>query len=138
MKGRETPMTTTPVSLTYTLDAPATDGVPLDVAAQLLGVTESRVREWLSTFHWERHFDGSGHLRLSPRDLTFLRLVQSLRAVDRSCDSITRLLAPHVADEARELPPASELSQIASLKAALRELQPAPVAPPFWKFWATR
>lgn len=109
----------------------------LEDVALRLGVPEASVREWLSSFRWERRFDGSGHLLLGERDLEFLRLIKSLKDVDRSCESIARLIdRPEQEDLAAEpAPPPDGQVQIETLKAELRELHARPRVP-FWKFWA--
>jgi DNA-binding transcriptional MerR regulator len=125
----------------------------LEEAAVRLSVSEAAIREWLATFNWERHYDGEGHLMLAPRDLDFLRVIKSLREVDRSCESIVRIIqddAPDALDVTVTLvetaappeparPDAVEqnLEQLETLKAELRELHAAkPAKKPFWKFWA--
>lgn len=124
-----------------------------------LGVSESTLREWLSTFNCERHFDAQGSEKLSPKGVDFLRMVKSLRDVDRSCESIVRLLGASSAeppadaedsqavedpeyfldelDLLEDLPSAaSDLEQVESLKAELKDLHAAPATrKPFWKFW---
>lgn len=144
--------------------ATPTDAEPpsltIDVVAARLEVEPSQVRYWLTLFNWERRYDATGHLWLSARDAEFLRLVKSLRDVDRSCESIARLIGsdPEVgplrlraeadADEAAE--PAAEpdaaedepvdggdsdIAQVETLKAELRDLHARPARKPFWKFW---
>ena len=136
------------------IDEPSAETYALDEAARRLGVSEAAVREWLSTFNWERRFDGEGHLYLTARDLDFLRVVKSLKEVDRSCDSISRIIQEetithHVIVVDQPLEPAAEeeaepleetalednREQIETLKAELKELQARPSKKPFWKFW---
>jgi DNA-binding transcriptional MerR regulator len=108
----------------------------MEEAALRLEVPEGAVREWLTSFRWERRYDGQGHLLLEERDLEFLRLIKSLKDVDRSCDSIVRLIADEPA--APPVPveePQDDLAQIESLKAELLDLHARP-ARPWWKFWA--
>lgn len=118
----------------------------LQEAALRLDVNEPTLREWLATFQWERRYDGEGHLYLNQRDLAFLRVVKSLKEVDRSCDSIVRIITkeeiqgftaaePESADEIEADPSAGGLAQIESLKAELKELHARPARKPFWKFW---
>lgn len=71
---------------------PASDLFSLPDTAARLDVPETTVREWLTTFNWERRYDGEGHLYLTRRDLEFLRVIKSLKDVDRSCESIVRIL----------------------------------------------
>lgn len=125
-------------------------------AALRLDLPESTIREWLSTFNWERHYDGAGHLYLAPRDLEFLRVIKSLKEVDRSCESIVRVIhadaplevqveegeQPELVEEAEEPeaiaepePVEQNLEQIETLKAELKELHAKPAKKPFWKFW---
>lgn len=168
---------------TEPLQDPASDLFSLPDTAARLGVPEATVREWLTTFNWERRYDGEGHLYLTRKDLEFLRVIKSLKEVDRSCESIVRII------EQDEMPPApqkaeseapgsaaaglkaestpdtpvieaapeepmpaitlvveaaepeapegeSDLEQIETLKAELRELHAQPAKKkPFWKFW---
>lgn len=108
----------------------------MEEAVLRLGVSEATVREWIGSFHWERRYDGTGNLILMERDLDFLRLIKSLKEVDRSCDSIVKLIECPLETPPEEAPPAPEhLGQIATLKDALRELHAAPPRRPFWKFW---
>lgn len=121
----------------------------LQEAALRLDVNEPTLREWLSTFQWERRYDGEGHLYLNQRDLAFLRVVKSLKEVDRSCESIVRIItqeeiqgfaAPEAEEAEVEAPPEADpsaggLAQIESLKAELKELHARPAKKPFWKFW---
>lgn len=122
--------------------------VNLDEAAERLEVPEASIREWLATFNWERRFDGDGHLLLTERDLAFLRVIKSLKQVDRSCESIVRiineedpldveikLVAEPIAAEPEPSATESNLAQIATLKAELKELHAKPAKKPFWKFW---
>lgn len=130
----------------------------VEAVAKSLDVTEATLREWLATFNWERHYDGGGHLLLAPRDVEFLRVIKSLKDVDRSCESIVRIISdeplelePEAPAEAAVEAPAAEpeeeaaeapdpvetnLAQIATLKAELKELHAHPTKKkPFWKFW---
>ena len=147
--------------------APPADADPpaltLDAVAARLEVAPAQVRQWLTLFHGERRYDATGHLWLSARDAEFLRLVKSLRDVDRSCASIARLLGadPEVgplrlvaeAEADADLPPGepddapeaeaadagdSDIAQIETLKAELRDLHARPAKKPFWKFWDRR
>lgn len=124
-------------------------------AAERLDVSEATVREWLTSFNWERHYDGEGVLYLSSRDVDFLQVVKSLKDVDRSCESIVRVIsekgelveapaadeppleAEAVVPEAEPAVPRPDNSeQLATLKAELLELHAQPVKKkPFWKFW---
>ena len=113
----------------------------LEEVAQRLDVPELQVRAWLGQFHWERRYDGSGQLLLADRDLEFLRLIKSLKDVDRSCESICRLIdqepvaAEPPPEPAKPAPDGRE--QVETLKAVLRDLHPR--APrPFWRFWQRR
>ncbi|MEB3221495.1 MAG: MerR family transcriptional regulator [Candidatus Sericytochromatia bacterium] len=132
--------------MTHTFD-PRSLSQPGDLglaeAAARLGVEEAILLSWLAAFGWERHYDGSGALRLGEQDLEFLRVVKSLRDIDRSCDSIVRLLAedgdeppPEVlVDEGAEHAVAG-MAQIETLKAELRDLHASPHrSAPFWRFW---
>ncbi len=136
----------------------------IQVVADRLEVEPAQVRQWLSLFNWERRYDAAGHLWLSARDAEFLRLIKSLRDVDRSCESIARLIGadPDVgplrlqveaegpqpdedardeaeaAEEAASDPGASDLAQIETLKAELLDLHAKPAKRPFWKFWERR
>lgn len=133
--------------------------VTIDVVAERLDVAPAQVRHWLTLFNWERRYDATGHLWLTARDAEFLRLVKSLRDVDRSCESIARLLGadPEVgplrlrAEEADLDPPGpdaaddepvdggdSDIAQVETLKAELRDLHAKPAKRPFWKFWERR
>jgi DNA-binding transcriptional MerR regulator len=111
-----------------------------DVAARL-EVSDGQLRNWLATFRWERRFDGSGHLQLDERDLEFLLVIKSLRELDRSCVSIARLISAEperplaAAAIAAEAASAAERDQRETLKAALKELQPAPTRRGIWRFW---
>ena len=111
----------------------------LDEAALRLGVPEQQVRTWLSQFRWERHFDGSGHLLLGEKDMEFLRLLRSLKDVDVTCDSITRLIEGEPQPAVAEAPqpavaagPSTGREQVETLKEALRDLHQSR---PFWRFW---
>lgn len=109
----------------------------MEEVALRLEVPETTVREWLTSFRWERRYDGQGHLLLEERDMEFLRLIKSLKDVDRSCESIVRLIAdepppPPAAEE--PAPEAPHLDQIETLKAELLDLHARPVRP-WWKFW---
>jgi DNA-binding transcriptional MerR regulator len=115
----------------------------LEDVAKRLDVPEATVREWLASFRWERRYDGAGLLLLEDRDLEFLRVIKSLKDVDRSCESIVRLIAdePEGAPDLQEttmepLAPAStnNIDQMETLKAELKELHAKPLRP-FWKFW---
>lgn len=125
----------------------------LQEAAMRLDVPEGMIREWLQTFNWERRYDGEGHLYLTTKDLEFLRVIKSLKDVDRSCESIVRIITTDaplevdveegpppepVADEAvdEDEPVERSREQIETLKAELKELHAKPVKRPFWKFWA--
>jgi DNA-binding transcriptional MerR regulator len=133
----------------------------LEEAAIRLNLSEAAIREWLATFNWERRYDGAGHLMLAPRDLDFLRVIKSLKDVDRSCESIVRIIQDDAPLAEGEIPlelsvsliespeataaparPAvdpveANLAQLETLKAELRELHAAkPARKPFWKFWA--
>ncbi|MEB3330144.1 MAG: MerR family transcriptional regulator [Candidatus Sericytochromatia bacterium] len=130
--------------MTHTFDPRPLQPPPdlgLEEAAHALGVEPTTVLAWLSAFSWERSYDGAGALRLREADLEFLRVVKSLRDVDRSCDSIVRLLAddgePHGAadDPAAELAEAG-MVQVETLKAELRALHARPRrAGRSWRFW---
>ena len=117
-------------------------------AALRLEVDEATIREWLSTFSWERHYDGEGTVYLSLKDVEFLRVIKSLKDVDRSCESIVRIIGDPLMPplEPAEIEPVPEpepgpdsvevnLAQIETLKAELRELHAKPAKKPFWKFW---
>ena len=120
----------------------------LPEAALRLEVEEATIREWLSTFNWQRHYDGQGAMYLSQKDIEFLRVVKSLKDVDRSCDSIVRIIGGDLAVDVVEAEPAitfeeeapkpdpvqANLAQVETLKAELKELH-APKKKPFWKFW---
>lgn len=124
----------------------------LPEAAMRLDVPEGTIREWLQTFNWERHYDGEGHLYLTNKDLDFLRVIKSLKDVDRSCESIVRIITtdtpleveveagppPEPVEEeavAEPEPVERNLEQIQTLKAELKELHAKPTRKPFWKFW---
>ena len=122
----------------------------LPEAALRLEVEEATIREWLSTFNWERHYDGQGNMYLSLKDVDFLRVIKSLKDVDRSCDSIVRIIggddtlaidvvetvpSDAIADEPVPDTMRDNLDQIATLKAELKELHAKPAKKPFWKFW---
>jgi DNA-binding transcriptional MerR regulator len=130
--------------MTHTFD-PRSISQPQDLgleeAARALGVETTTVLEWLSAFGWERCYDASGSLRLREADLEFLRVVKSLRDVDRSCDSIVRLLADDgeasdaLDDTGAELAEAN-MAQVETLKAELRALHAHPPrAGRGWRFW---
>lgn len=126
-----------------------TGTLALSEVAGLLDVTEGAVREWLSFFQWQRRYDGSGHLFLTERDVGFLRVIKSLKEVDRSCESIVRTIhetglkpPPSHREEvipAHDLDPSDPmiqgLAQIETLKAELKDLHARPTRKPFWKFW---
>jgi DNA-binding transcriptional MerR regulator len=116
----------------------------LEEVAARLDVPEATVREWLANFRWERRYDGAGLLLLEDRDLEFLRLIKSLKDVDRSCESIVRLIAdepdaqpelPAVEADPTANPISSDCEQMETLKAELKELHAKPFRP-FWKFWS--
>jgi DNA-binding transcriptional MerR regulator len=123
----------------------------LPEAALRLEVEEATIREWLSNFNWQRNYDGQGHMYLTIKDIEFLRVIKSLKDVDRSCDSIVRIiggddtlavdvLPAEPAAEAAEPEPVRDpmqanLDQIETLKAELLELHAKPNKRPFWKFW---
>jgi DNA-binding transcriptional MerR regulator len=121
----------------------------LSEAALRLEVEEAIIREWLSTFNWERHYDGQGTMYLSLKDVEFLRVIKSLKDVDRSCDSIVRIIAGDAAlavdvvpadlveieEEPQPDPLQASLEQVETLKAELKELHAKPAKKPFWKFW---
>ena len=122
----------------------------LPEAALRLDVEETAIREWLSTFNWQRNYDGQGNMYLTLKDIEFLRVIKSLKDVDRSCDSIVRIIGGDEAlaldvvpaeplEEIDEAPVAdpmqANLSQIETLKAELKELHAKPTKKPFWKFW---
>lgn len=138
----------------------------IEVVAERLEVEPVQVRQWLSLFNWERRYDAAGHLWLSARDAEFLQLIKSLRDVDRSCASIARLIgigsdvgplrlqveaeepgpeehapdedAPEEVEEEPGDAGSSDLAQIETLKAELRDLHARPAKRPFWKFWERR
>lgn len=135
-------MTTGPLNESSTL-------LSLEAVAEHLDVPESTVREWLATFNWERRYDGAGHLYLTQRDIEFLGVIKSLKEVDRSCESIVRIISteslsldvvpaefpaesPEVEDPS---PVVVGLEQIATLKAELKELHARPARRSFWQFW---
>jgi DNA-binding transcriptional MerR regulator len=122
----------------------------LQEAAVRLNVSEATLREWLTNFNWERTFDGKGNLCLSERDIEFLRVIQSLKDVDRSCESIVRIIdgkaesteafndeaAPALlSEEPVPMLPRSGHEEIESLKAELKALHAPVNKKPFWKFW---
>lgn len=122
----------------------------LPEAALRLEVEETTIREWLSTFNWQRHYDGQGTVYLSVKDLEFLRVIKSLKDVDRSCDSIVRIIGGDdmvgaiaepvdAVDDEEETeiadPVRDNLDQLETLKAELKELHAKPSKKPFWKFW---
>jgi DNA-binding transcriptional MerR regulator len=107
----------------------------MEEVALRLEVPETSIREWLTSFRWERRYDGQGHLLLEERDLEFLRLIKSLKDVDRSCDSIVRLIADEPPPPPAEEPKQDDLAQIETLKAELLVLHARP-ARPWWKFWS--
>lgn len=109
------------------LDVPVA-AIPLAEIAGRLAVSEAQVREWLGSFAWEGRYDAHGQLWLTERDAEFLGVVKQLREADRTCESIVRLIG---GDD-----PSPDLAQIASLKAAMRDLHAPPARKPFWKFWA--
>ena len=121
----------------------------LGEAALRLEVEESTIREWLSTFNWERHYDGQGNVYLSLKDVEFLRVIKSLKDVDRSCESIGRIIGgedlaaleapaeePEAEPEPGPDPVEVSLAQLETLKAELRELHAKPAKKPFWTFWS--
>lgn len=129
---------------------PVQDSAPnfsLHEAALRLDVEEATIREWLSAFNWERHYNGQGAMYLTLKDVEFLRVIKSLKEVDRSCDSIVRiiggedLLSLDVVPATDEEVPAPDplkanLEQVETLKAELKELHAKPAKKkPFWKFW---
>jgi DNA-binding transcriptional MerR regulator len=132
---------------------PVQDSAPtfsLHEAALRLDVEEATIREWLSTFNWERHYDGQGAMYLTLKDVEFLRVIKSLKDVDRSCDSIVRIIggedvlsldvtpaepADMVEEAPRQDPLKANLEQVETLKAELKELHAKPAKKPFWKFW---
>jgi DNA-binding transcriptional MerR regulator len=119
-----------------------------DMALEL-GVPENAVRAWLSDFHWERRYDAQGQLCFSAHDADLFALIKSLDAVENSCAALqTRLGSesdgPPCSEEEQaseqtdddDDKEASDLEQVASLKAELRELHGNPAEPiPFWQFW---
>jgi hypothetical protein len=108
----------------------------MEEAARRLEVPEASVHEWLTSFRWERRYDGFGHLLLEERDLAFLKLIKSLKDVDRSCESIVRLIAADPLPEAPVEELRNDLAQFETLKAELLDLHARPVRKPWWKFWA--
>jgi DNA-binding transcriptional MerR regulator len=130
--------------MTHTFD-PRSVSQPQDLgleeAARALGVEPTTVLAWLSAFGWERCYDASGALRLREADLEFLRVVKSLREVDRSCDSIVRMLsddggASDALDDAGAELAEANMAQIETLKAELRALHAhPPLARRDWRFW---
>lgn len=119
----------------------------LSEAALRLEVDEVTLREWLSNFNWQRHYDGQGTMYLTVKDVEFLRVIKSLKDVDRSCDSIVRIIGGEdtlefdtlVAEAVVEQPAPDtmrdNMDQIATLKAELLELHAKPAKKPFWKIW---
>lgn len=118
--------------------------------ARRFSVPEQTVRGWLSDFNWERRYDAQGQLCFSSQDAELLGLIQSLETVENSCTSLATLLStdapePESDAEATDAPlnddteddeSASDLAQVETLKAELRDLhgnRPDPV--PFWQFW---
>ncbi|HEY9720771.1 MAG TPA: MerR family transcriptional regulator [Oscillatoriaceae cyanobacterium] len=130
-------MTTGPIQ-----DPPAL--LSLEAVAEGLDLPESTIREWLASFNWERRYDGAGHLYLSPRDIGFLRVIKALKELDRSCDSIVRVISTEDLDlevvaadpEAALSVAEASLQQVETLKAELKALHARPAKKPFWKFWA--
>jgi DNA-binding transcriptional MerR regulator len=120
-----------------------------DLSAEL-GVSEQTVRAWLSDFNWERRFDGQGQLCFSTQDADLLALIKSLELIEDSCTAIETRLGheapeppqedewetPPAEDELNHDDEASDLAQVESLKAELRELHGnRPEAAPRWQFW---
>jgi hypothetical protein len=119
-----------------------------DLALEL-GVAENDVRTWLSDFNWERRYDARGQLCFSTQDADLLALIKSLNAVENSCTVLQTRLGGDSGEsaasdderaeesgEAEDEEAVSDLEQVASLKAELRELHGNPPEPiPFWQFW---
>ncbi|MDB5096735.1 MAG: hypothetical protein JWM80_1156 [Cyanobacteria bacterium RYN_339] len=116
--------------------APIPMPLTMEEAARRLAVPEACVHEWLTSFRWERRYDGFGHLLLEERDFAFLKLIKSLKDVDRTCESIVRLISDDPAPSEHFEEPLGDLAQFESLKAELLDLHARPVRRPWWKFWA--